>query len=63
MTTISNAITQIPGISITADGHAIATASSLTMTSFGIPLTVKVINSGKAQAMHYADMVILLGYG
>jgi hypothetical protein len=41
---------------------AAATASSLSMTSFGIPLTVKVINSGKAQAMHYADMVILLGY-
>ena len=62
MTTISNAITQIPGISISADGHAIA-AASLTMTSFGIPLTVKVTNSGKAQATHYADMVILLGYG
>jgi uncharacterized membrane protein (Fun14 family) len=38
ITTLSNAITQIPGIS--ADGHAAsATASSLAMTSFGIPLT------------------------
>jgi hypothetical protein len=39
---------------------AAATASSLSMTSFGIPLTVKVINSGKAQAMHYADMEFYL---
>ena len=38
ITTISNAITQIPGIS-GGDGHAAATASSLAMTSFGIPLT------------------------
>jgi uncharacterized membrane protein (Fun14 family) len=37
ITTLSNAITQIPGIS--GDGHAAATASSLAMTSFGIPLT------------------------
>ena len=36
--TLSYAITQIPGIS--SDGHtAAATASSLAMTSFGIPLT------------------------
>jgi uncharacterized membrane protein (Fun14 family) len=39
ITTFSNAITQIPGISlISGDGHAVATAS-LAMTSFGIPLT------------------------
>jgi uncharacterized membrane protein (Fun14 family) len=37
ITTLSNAITQITGIS--GDGHAAATASSLAMTSFGIPLT------------------------
>jgi uncharacterized membrane protein (Fun14 family) len=38
ITTLSNAITQIPGIS--GDGHAAATtASSLALTSFGIPLT------------------------
>jgi uncharacterized membrane protein (Fun14 family) len=37
ITTLSNAITQIPGIS-SGDVHA-ATASSLAMTSFGIPLT------------------------
>ena len=38
ITTFSNAvIMQITGIS--SDGHAAATASSLTMTSFGIPLT------------------------
>jgi uncharacterized membrane protein (Fun14 family) len=36
--TLSNAITQIPGISA-GDSHAAATASSLAMTSFGIPLT------------------------
>ena len=30
---------QIPGISSTNDGHAAATASLLSMTSFGIPLT------------------------
>jgi uncharacterized membrane protein (Fun14 family) len=39
ITTLSNAITQIPTISSSADGHAAVTASSLTMTSFGIPLT------------------------
>jgi uncharacterized membrane protein (Fun14 family) len=39
--TLSNALTQIPYISGTSiDGHAAAaTASSLAMTSFGIPLT------------------------
>jgi uncharacterized membrane protein (Fun14 family) len=38
ITTLSNAITQITGIS--GDGHgAAATASSLAMTSFGIPFT------------------------
>jgi uncharacterized membrane protein (Fun14 family) len=38
ITTLSNAMTQIPGIS--GDGHAAAvTASSLAMTSFGIPFT------------------------
>jgi uncharacterized membrane protein (Fun14 family) len=37
--TLSNAITQIPGISSSIDGHAAATASSLAMTSFGIPFT------------------------
>jgi uncharacterized membrane protein (Fun14 family) len=40
ITTLSNTITQIPGISSNADGHAAATsASSLAMTSFGIPFT------------------------
>jgi uncharacterized membrane protein (Fun14 family) len=41
ITTLSNAIIQIPGISLSSgDGHAVAaTASSLAMTSFGIPLT------------------------
>jgi uncharacterized membrane protein (Fun14 family) len=42
ITTISNAIIQIQGISLgssNADGHAAATASSLAMTNFGIPLT------------------------
>ena len=39
ITTLSNAIImQIPGISA-GDGHAATTASSLVMTSFGIPLT------------------------
>jgi uncharacterized membrane protein (Fun14 family) len=38
ITTLSNAITQIPGIS-GGDSHAAATASSLAMTSFGIPFT------------------------
>src|SRR5918998_6797718 len=39
ITTLSNAIImQIQGIS-GGDGHAAATASSLVMTSFGIPLT------------------------
>jgi uncharacterized membrane protein (Fun14 family) len=42
ITTLSNAAMQIPGITSsgsTVDGHAAATASSLAMTSFGIPLT------------------------
>ena len=38
ITTLSNAITQIQGISSGSDVHAAAT-SSLAMTSFGIPLT------------------------
>jgi uncharacterized membrane protein (Fun14 family) len=40
ISSLSNAITQIPGISVNSsvDVHA-ATASSLAMTSFGIPLT------------------------
>ena len=37
-TTLSNAIIKIPGISGDSS-HAAATASSLAMTSFGIPLT------------------------
>src|ERR687895_954275 len=40
ITTLSNAITiQIPGITSVDSSHAAATASSLAMTSFGIPLT------------------------
>jgi uncharacterized membrane protein (Fun14 family) len=39
ITALSNAITQIPGISGGDSSHATATASSLAMTSFGIPLT------------------------
>jgi uncharacterized membrane protein (Fun14 family) len=40
ITTLSNAIIQIPGIINSGDSsHAAATASSLAMTSFGIPLT------------------------
>jgi uncharacterized membrane protein (Fun14 family) len=39
LTTLSNAITLIPGIGSNADGYTAATASSLAMTSFGIPLT------------------------
>ena len=38
ITILSNLTMQIPGISITSDVHA-ATASSLAMTSLGIPLT------------------------
>ena len=38
ITTLTNLMTQIPGIS-GGDGHAAATASSLAMTSLGIPLT------------------------
>jgi uncharacterized membrane protein (Fun14 family) len=37
ITTLANAIIQIPGIS--GDAHAVTTASSLSMTGFGIPLT------------------------
>ena len=37
ITTLSSLITQIPGIS--DNSHAATTASSLAMTSFGIPLT------------------------
>jgi uncharacterized membrane protein (Fun14 family) len=37
--TLSNAITQIPGISSGDSSHVAATASSLAMNSFGIPLT------------------------
>jgi uncharacterized membrane protein (Fun14 family) len=40
ITTLSNAIIQIQGISGSIDGHAAATtASSLAMTSLGIPFT------------------------
>jgi uncharacterized membrane protein (Fun14 family) len=41
ITTLSNAITQIQGISNngSVDGQAAPTASSIAMTSFGIPLT------------------------
>jgi uncharacterized membrane protein (Fun14 family) len=41
ITTLANAITQIPGNSAGSSGdvHAAATTSSLAMTSFGIPLT------------------------
>ena len=40
ITTLSSVITQIPSISTgSVDAHAAATASSLAMTSFGIPLT------------------------
>jgi uncharacterized membrane protein (Fun14 family) len=40
ITTLTNLLTQIPGISgNSSDGHTAATASSLAMTSFGIPLT------------------------
>ena len=40
ITTLSNVLIQIPGISSgsSSDGHAVATAS-VVMTSFGIPLT------------------------
>src|SRR5919108_3123630 len=40
LTTVANLTMQIPGISgVSGDSHAAATASSLAMTSFGIPLT------------------------
>ena len=38
LTTVANLTMQIPGIS-SGDGHAAATALSLAMTSFSIPLT------------------------
>ncbi len=38
LTTVANLTIQIPGISGDSS-HAVATASSLSMTSFGIPLT------------------------
>ena len=43
ITTLTNLLTQIPGISgNSSDGHTAATASSLAMTNFGIPLTSSV---------------------
>ena len=36
--TLSNLTMQTPGVSSTSDGHAVATAASLAMTIFGIPL-------------------------
>ena len=39
ITTISNAITQIPGINSGSDVRAATTSSLLSMTSFGISLT------------------------
>ena len=39
ITTISNLTMQIPGFSSIDSSHSAATASSLAMTSFGIPLT------------------------
>jgi uncharacterized membrane protein (Fun14 family) len=39
ITTLSSLTMQIPGISGTSDVHTAATASSFTMTSFGIPLS------------------------
>jgi uncharacterized membrane protein (Fun14 family) len=39
ITTLSNAITQIPGISTSDGDSSYAAASSLAMTSFGIPFT------------------------
>jgi uncharacterized membrane protein (Fun14 family) len=40
LTTVANLTMQIQGISsVSGDGHTAATASSLAMTSFGIPLT------------------------
>ena len=47
ITTLSNAIIQIPGIINSGDSsHAAATASSLAMTSFGIPLTGSSMSAG-----------------
>ena len=39
ITTLSNLTMQIPGINVNSDAHTAATASSLAMTSFGIPFT------------------------
>jgi uncharacterized membrane protein (Fun14 family) len=39
ITTLSKAITLIPGIGSNADGYTAATVSSVAITSFGIPLT------------------------
>jgi hypothetical protein len=39
ITTLSNAITQIPGISGGSSVYAHSAAASLAMTSYGIPLT------------------------
>jgi uncharacterized membrane protein (Fun14 family) len=39
ITTLSNAITLIPGIGSSTDGYTAATAASLAMTNTGIPLT------------------------
>jgi uncharacterized membrane protein (Fun14 family) len=39
LTTVASLTMQIPGISSGDNSHAAATASSLAMTSFGIPLT------------------------
>ncbi len=46
ITTLSYAITQIPGISSGDSSRAAATASSLAMTSFGIPLTGSSMSAG-----------------
>jgi uncharacterized membrane protein (Fun14 family) len=46
--TLSNALTQIPGVSSGSGGdvHAAATAPSLAMTAFGIPLTSSMSAAG-----------------
>jgi uncharacterized membrane protein (Fun14 family) len=46
ITTLSNAIIQIPGISSGSDVHAVTTTSLLSMTSFGIPLTGSSMSAG-----------------
>jgi uncharacterized membrane protein (Fun14 family) len=62
ITTLSNAIAQIPGISLSSgdSSHAAATASSLAMTSFGIPLTCK--NISRIYNWIYERMIITAGY-